>query len=483
MALATVHQLRPIPVATLVARQSRTDDGSKSIDDQIAGMREWCERNDVEVGGVYIEPDVSGRKPLDKRKGLKQAVIDVEEGRASMLLFAYSDRYNRSLATRIEVVTRVEAKGGTVMTMDFGADSNLTAASKLQGNILAVIQEFQADQVGEKTTVSKQRNIDEGIPPFPRIPVGLRRTPPRGVLEPDPQTQDAIVHAFEMRAGDHSGNGQPASYSEVRAYLRSQGVKATLTIRGKTVESDVSTNQVRELLRSRMMIGELHFGEFTPNLSAWAPVVPPALWRRVQGTFATGGRKAKSERLLARQGILRCGSCGRSMVAHSTTERSTGKRYPYYLCPARKGDGCPHVAIVPAEAVEAHVMAKAEELFADYHGTASGEMELRAARVQADADRLALDNFVAVFDPATSGVESAKQRFAELQAAADASEATHAAVKRRVRSVVTFSLPADRDVMTVDDWRRLIGLVVDRAVVAPGRGKVADRVEVIEASE
>lgn len=74
-------------------------------------------------------------------------------------------------------------------------------------------------------------------------------------------------------------------------------------------------------------LGELRFGDLvTPN--SHPAIVPPDIWRAVQRMRSPRGRRAKSERLLARLGVLRCGSCGARMVIGSTDQN--GKHYYFY---------------------------------------------------------------------------------------------------------------------------------------------------------
>ena len=100
--------------ASLVGRQSRTDDESESISDQVAAMRSDCKARGWHVGGVYEESDVSGQRPLDKRHGLKQAIEDVEAGRSQVVMVAYFDRLCRNFKTQLAVVDCVEEGGGSV---------------------------------------------------------------------------------------------------------------------------------------------------------------------------------------------------------------------------------------------------------------------------------------------------------------------------------------------------------------------------------
>src|SRR5256714_839976 len=71
------------------------------------------------------------------------------------------------------------------------------------------------------------------------------------------------------------------------------------------------------MLRSRMYLGEIHFGELHNTRAHEAIVKDRGLFERVRRRTVSRGRQAKSERLLARLGVLRCGTCGSRMVINS----------------------------------------------------------------------------------------------------------------------------------------------------------------------
>jgi DNA invertase Pin-like site-specific DNA recombinase len=431
--------------ASLVARQSRTDDGSMSVPDQVDTMRAWCANQTppVRVGAVYEEPDVSGRRPLSKRKGLRQAVEDIEQGRSQMVLTAYFDRFCCSVATRAEVVQRVERVGGAVMTLDMGRTSNATAADKLSGTMLAAVAEFYADQIGEKTIVSKQRNIDRGVPPFPRItPAYVRR--PDGTLEQHPVFGPLIGEAVRMRLGG-------SSYRQIRDFLAERGLVLSL-------ESLHST------FRSPLLMGEIRFGSFEPNPNAIAdPVLDRATFRRLQESKAPRGRYGKSERLLARLGLLVCGVCGSRMSVRSTTR---GERfYSYYVC---ANTLCGRSSVT-ADTADELVRDETIRLSKHARGRADLDRELSGARRARDAVAEKLSNAV----ESLAGLRSeraGRDVLVRLGAELTAAEAEVA----RLESIVAPELT----VTTIDDWgrltlterRRAVSSVVRRVVVAPGRG-------------
>ena len=104
---------------------------------------------------------------------------------------------------------------------------------------------------------------------------------------------------------------------EVREHLRQHGIER-------------SFHGMQALLQSRIPLGELRFGTIVNERRARGDR-RPRTWRRVQRQIVARGRRPKSERLLARLGVLRCGTCGARMVI-GTTCRATRKPYAFYRC-------------------------------------------------------------------------------------------------------------------------------------------------------
>jgi DNA-binding transcriptional MerR regulator len=242
--------------------------------------------------------------------------------------------------------------------------------------------------------------------------------------------------------------------AKIRTYLREHGIER-------------SFHGVGLLLSSRVVLGEIHFGELV-NLEAHEPIVDRDLWQRVQRVKVPRGRKPKSDRLLARLGVLRCASCGARMVVGS----SNNSTVPAYRCPAT-GD-CERKASIQAEKVEGIVVDHVRHVLADAEGRASVEDNAREA--EADLERAQADLEAAIRTLAGLGDEqAARDRLAELRAIRDrAQERVDHLGGHRSRVVVNAA--ADWDRLSLDAHRGLIRATIDRVLVAPGRGD--DRVTV-----
>ena len=220
----------------------------------------------------------------------------IEAGRADQLVVAYFDRLVRSLKVQLEVIERVERAGGEIFALDHGKLTNGTAAQRLSTNMLGSVFQYFAEITGEKVTAAQARAVARGVYPHPKIPVGYVRGED-GVLVVEPAAAKLVVQAFKRR-------DLGASLVEIQAWLAENGIERALS-------------GVAWMLRSRMYLGEIHFGELH-NTHAHEPIIKDrAPFERVQRRTVSRGRQAKSERLLARLGVLRCGTCGSRMVINS----------------------------------------------------------------------------------------------------------------------------------------------------------------------
>jgi DNA invertase Pin-like site-specific DNA recombinase len=432
-----------------VVRVSRlNDDDAVSPSEQAERIRQACARDGLELVATLDELNVSGGAPLSRRHGLRQAVELIEARQADVVIVAYFDRLIRSLRVQAEVLERVERAGGAVVAVDVGEVRVDTASRWLSSTMLGMVAEYHRRVTAERTAEAKRRAIDDGRPPFPNIPPGYRQRDD-GRLEPHPTEATIVRDAFALRA-----TGVPVR--EVRDFLRANGIER-------------SFHGVQAMLTSRIYLGELHFGALA-NLDAHLAIVDRVTWAKVQRMRASRGRRPKSERLLARLGVLRCATCGGRMVV-GTTRQSSGL-YHFYRCSPTSD--CPRRVTVSADLAEQVVLDKVRELISDQRGTATIADGLADAQVQLEQREAELDAAVRAFT-GLDDVDAARERLTELREARDAAQA-------RLDELDAVAVPAqvvsgaDVDALSLDAQRALVRAVVEQALVAPGKGR--DRITV-----
>jgi site-specific DNA recombinase len=405
-----------------------------------------CEREGFQLLDTLPELDVSGGAALEARPGLSRALAMVESGEAQVIVVAFFDRLVRSLAVQRELLERVEAAGGAILAVDVGEVRADTASRWLSSTMLGMVAEYHRRVTAERTIEGKRRAVSRGVAPFPNLPFYLRKNEKNeNRIEHNPKVR-LMREAVRMRLDG-------ATIAAVRDYLRKHRVS-------------LSYHGVQSLFGSRLLLGELRFGEML-NDDAFAPVIDAETWQRLQRVAVSRGRRAKSERLLARLGVLRCGTCGARMVVGT----SQGQ-YPLYRCPP-VGD-CPQRVTISAEAAERAVVDAVRELLAGTEGRASVEGGIGEAADELARRQDALDKAIRTF----AGLEdeqAARERLQELRAARDQSRERHDELLAASAPAITVSA-GDWDLLTLEERRALIRAVIERAVVAPGRG--ADRISI-----
>jgi site-specific DNA recombinase len=418
-----------------VSRIGDREDGDRFQSPAVQRERlaDLCRRENLELIATLEELDVSGRKPLAGRRKLTAAIEAVEAGRASVLVVAYFDRLVRSVRVQQEVVDRVEAAGGKVLTADLGQVSNGTAIKRLSGTLLGAINEYVAETARERSIEGTDEAIAQGKVPG-RLIAGLRRTDTS--VELDPETAEPVREAFRLRA-------EGKSVREVRVHLAEHGIRR-------------SHHAVSRMLSNEQAVGVLKFGQ---HRIAVPRLIDDDLFQRARRASAPPGRKGKSDRLLARLGVLRCGTCGSRMVV-SPADRG---RYWTYRCPPTGGD-CARRMSISAETAE-QVTAAATRTMLD------GTIGVRAVRDRArqvrDAYQRTQDTLDALIDLLDPLEPAAKKRLTEATAARNQARRLMEETGVVAGDLTLLMLDDDWNRLTVEDQRRCIRAVIKDVKVMP----------------
>jgi DNA invertase Pin-like site-specific DNA recombinase len=450
-------QRRAIGIIRVSQTKGREGERFVSPEEQRERIEDACARDGLKLLTIYEELDVSGGKSLANRPGLSAAVAAVEAGEADVIAAAYFDRLFRSLSTQAEVLDRIERAGGQVLAVDVGRVTNGSAGQWLSGTMMGAVSEYFRRSAKERSAEGQAKAVARGAMPWSHVPIGYARRDD-GTLEPDPQQVPIARKVFEMRA-------ERKPISAIRKMLKAHGIERSF--RG-----------VQTMLSNRAYLGEIHFGKLV-NLRAHEPIIDHELWQRVQRMRAQRGRLSKSDRLLARLGVLRCGCCGARLTAMKLPRQDD---YPIYRCPST--NDCPRHVTISAEIAEEVVSSAVRKALADAEGRASAAESARKAVADRDAAQANLDAAIRTLTAAGLINEpSAVEQLTELREVRDEKQA----------KVDQIGPEASRTVNAADDWdslslearRALIRASVKSAIVAPAnrggpsrRERAAERITV-----
>jgi site-specific DNA recombinase len=198
-----------------VSTEGQAQDGV-SLDAQEAKVRAWGQLNNTESVAIFVDAGFSGKR-ADNRPGLQQALNAVGKGDA---LVVYSlSRLARSTKDTIIVAETLDRRGADLVSLSEKIDTT-TAAGKMVFRMLAVLSEFERDQVSERTRVALEHKRACGLKTGGDIPYGYQLN--EGRLVPDTAEQDVIS---QMRALRLKGNSfrQIAQGLETRGYRTKTG--------------------------------------------------------------------------------------------------------------------------------------------------------------------------------------------------------------------------------------------------------------------
>ena len=266
-----------------------------------------------------------------------------------------------------------------------------------------------------------------------------------GVLTVEPAAAKVVVRAFKRR-------DLGASLVEIQAWLAENGIERALS-------------GVAWLLRSRMYLGEIHFGELHNTHAHVAIVKDRGLFERVARRTVSRGRQARSERLLARLGVLRCGTCGSRMVINSDSGS--------YRCGDTSANRCRRRAAVKADRVEELVLdaVRAYSATADADGRASRRQQIREADEAIERANAELDDTIRQLGGlGLLGRPASQQTLEKLTTALDDAHAARARLGDGGQSNVIGPDEIDRlrePAKRSAAWRRLITDTVQSVTVGP----------------
>jgi DNA invertase Pin-like site-specific DNA recombinase len=173
-----------------VSTQGQAEEGV-SLDAQKAKIEAWCMANDYELTAIYEDAGISGIK--SDREGLQQALDSTGKGDA---LVVYSlSRLTRSTKDMLHLSESLESQGIDLVSLTEKIDTT-TAAGKMVFRMLAVLNEFERDQIAERTKAALSYKKAKGEKYAP-VPFGYREV--EGRLVEVKREANIVAEILELR--------------------------------------------------------------------------------------------------------------------------------------------------------------------------------------------------------------------------------------------------------------------------------------------
>lgn len=196
-----------------VSTDGQAQDGV-SLDAQRARIEAWSLANGYELSTVHVDAGLSGGR-ADNRPALQAALIEACQEKAILIVYSLS-RLARSTTDAIAISERLAKSGADLASLSERIDTT-SASGRMVFRMLAVLAEFERDQVAERTKTALAHLRHQGKRISGRIPFGYSLAANGVDLIPHSKEQEAIRLMQELKT-------QGCSLREIAAALTERGI-------------------------------------------------------------------------------------------------------------------------------------------------------------------------------------------------------------------------------------------------------------------
>jgi DNA invertase Pin-like site-specific DNA recombinase len=304
-------QALPISIAVRVSRKK--DDGrQRSPAEQVERATKFLVDAKLPVGDVYTDLGVSGAVHPLERPGMRAALDAITAGRAGGIVAFDMSRLSREPSHLEWLAAWMEERGALLLWHGMPSDPR-SPIGVMQIGIVANIDRYHRQVAGERFALSARSAVRQGIPHGP-CPFGYFQLEDR-TIEPDPKWAPIVEELFTRRM---LGDG----WQKLARWLSA------------VTGHPWSTRGVQHIIeRSLYATGRLTLDGVVSDVDSGA-IVDEALWHAAQRPkFIRDGRTDRAKAPLG--GLLRCHSCGHTLLSVRQEGRPSRYRCKYLHCPER----------------------------------------------------------------------------------------------------------------------------------------------------
>jgi site-specific DNA recombinase len=196
-----------------------------SLATQKQKIRAWVDAMDAKLIPIEEDAGISG-KLIRNRGGLQKAIERACEEKAAIVVYSLS-RLSRSTRDTLTMAERLDRAGADLVSLSERIDTT-TAAGKMVFRMLAVLNEFERDQVSERTSAILQHKKAK-LGAYSPTPYGYRRDGKK--LVEDEREQVVIRRIRSMHDRGRSLRGIARRLNELEVPAKKGGRWFASTIR------------------------------------------------------------------------------------------------------------------------------------------------------------------------------------------------------------------------------------------------------------
>ena len=199
-----------------------------SLEMQRAKVRAWASLNDAQLVAEYADEGLSGKRA--DRPGLVAAIAHAKREGAALVVYSLS-RLSRSTLDTLQLTADLERAGCDLVSLSEKLDTS-TPAGRVVFRVLAVLGEFEREQVAERTRGAILHLKAKGQR-YGSIPHGFRDEGGRLVVDSVERETVRLVQSLRARGlslrkisdelakrGAFNREGRPFNHNSINSILR-----------------------------------------------------------------------------------------------------------------------------------------------------------------------------------------------------------------------------------------------------------------------
>lgn len=160
----------------------------------------WANLNNYTVVGRHVDAGISGGR-ADNRPGLQKALEQAKVAKAALVVYSLS-RLARSTMDAIAISQALEKAGADLVSLTERIDTT-SASGKMVFRMMAVLAEFERDQISERTRMGMAHLKRQGRW-IGRVPYGSTLSADGKWLEPNEAERKVVEQIRVLRQGGQS---------------------------------------------------------------------------------------------------------------------------------------------------------------------------------------------------------------------------------------------------------------------------------------
>lgn len=347
------------------ARYSSDNQRQESIDAQVRAIKEYCEKNQIELLHIFTDEAVSAT--TDHREGFLQMVEQSKLANVDYVIVHKLDRFARNRYDSAFYRHELEKSGVKVLSVLEQLDGS--PESVILESVLEGMAEYYSKNLAREVRKGLNENAIHAVHNGGTPPLGYNVTPDRKHYEINDIEAQTVRQIFSEYI---SGYG----YGLICDHLNQQGHK---TKAGRPF----GKNSIGDILRNEKYIGRYVWNKRLSKKSgnrAYKPddqiiridgaipaIIDKGTWDKTQTILNSRKQRPRlecSHRYLL-TGKLICGKCGRAYAGGGFVGGRGQKKYHQYCCTGRKAHtGCTGKGI-QSQALEDCVIDKIKSVLSD----------------------------------------------------------------------------------------------------------------------